>query len=457
MKPLVIYHANCTDGFGAAFAAWLKLGDGAEYLPMNYGEVKTPADFDMKVSLAAKGNDVYILDFSFPREVMDALFQHAKRVVWLDHHASVMKEWGEGSVPDGVEVRLSNGHVAYVDPDDYDKVKGFSWSEHVKGGAVAYSPSQGVNIYMHHLILPKKEGFVIDHINRNALDNRQCNLRYATRSQNGANGIWNEARYKGVTQHGKGFKAQITVNYENIVIGTFPTEEEAARAYDKAARKHWGLFARTNFDQREPFPPSAHVVLNNNKSGAMLAWEYFHPGTEVPMLIQHIDDRDRWQFKLEGSKELHAALASYQPWTFEQWKREFLPAEMGKSGLSFDQTAKYSCLQKEGTAILRAHNQHVQAALKQARPCVFGEFCFTSGLAANAPAFLASDLGHELANKSGTFGLVWSMAGDGQIHCSLRSNGEYDVSAIAKVFGGGGHRNAAGFSTDIHTLMGWLK
>lgn len=92
-------------------------------------------------------------------------------------------------------------------------------------------------------------------------------------------------------------------------------------------------------------------------------------------------------------------------------------------------------------------------------PNHFGYFdeAYVSGLAANAPAFLASDLGHELANKSGTFGLVWSMAGDGQIHCSLRSNGDYDVSAIAKAFGGGGHRNAAGFSTDIDTLMGWLK
>ena len=88
MKPLVIYHANCTDGFGAAFAAWLKFGDNAEYLPMDYGKVKTPEDFDMKVSLAAKDNGIYILDFSFPRPVMEALFAHAEKVVWLDHHAT---------------------------------------------------------------------------------------------------------------------------------------------------------------------------------------------------------------------------------------------------------------------------------------------------------------------------------------------------------------------------------
>ena len=46
---------------------------------------------------------------------------------------------------------------------------------------------------------------------------------------------------------------------------------------------------------------------------------------------------------------------------------------------------------------------------------------------------------------------------DGQCKCSLRSNGDYDVSAIAKAFGGGGHRNAAGFTTDIQTLLEWIK
>lgn len=322
MKPLVIYHANCADGFGAAFAAWLKLGDEAEYLPINYGEVKTPLDFDMKVSLAAKDNEIYILDFSFPREVMDALFKHAKRVVWLDHHKTAFEMW--------------------------------------------------TGLYV-------KEGVHIEH------------------------------------------------------------------DYDLDSNRHW-------------------ITLDDNKSGALLAWEYFHPGKEVPKLIQHIDDRDRWQFKLDGTKELHAALRSYEPWTFEQWA-EFLEETgyMANDGTGID------AFYKEGAAILRAHNQNVQACLKQARECSiliingtddghYGDATVVRyiGLTCNAPAFLASDLGHELANKSSTFGLVWSMAGDGQVHCSLRSNGEYDVSAIAKAFGGGGHRNAAGFSTDIKTILAWL-
>lgn len=329
MKPLVIYHANCTDGFGAAFAAWLKLGDEAEYLPMEYGDVKTPEDFDMKVSLAAKGNEVYILDFSFPREVMDALFQHAKRVVWLDHHKTAFEMW--------------------------------------------------------------------------------C----------------------GVYEHGMEF-------------------------YEVVDGKHY-------------------IALDDKRSGAMLAWHNFHPGTKVPKLIQHIDDRDRWQFKMYGTKELHAELVSRKPWTFEQWEH-FLAETSYRAtdgtGIDTVYDNGIDTFYDNGRTILRAHNQNVQAALKQAVECSVrfdddflgalapwdrGGYWAAKGLAVNAPAFLASDLGHELANKSGTFGLVWSMAGDGQVHCSLRSNGDYDVSAIAKAFGGGGHRNAAGFSTDINTLLGWLK
>jgi len=81
-----------------------------------------------------------------------------------------------------------------------------------------------------------------------------------------------------------------------------------------------------------------------------------------------------------------------------------------------------------------------------------------NGLAANCPPHLTSDVGHELATQSGTFGLCWCLSKEGMTaKCSLRSNGDYDVSAIAKAFSGGGHRNAAGFEVDIQTLLGWLK
>ena len=90
MKPLVIYHANCTDGFGAAFAAWLKLGDEAEYLPMEYNQA-LPEQLHSPVGL-----ELYILNFSFRRDQMDTFFKYAKRVVWLDHHKTAFEMWCGG-------------------------------------------------------------------------------------------------------------------------------------------------------------------------------------------------------------------------------------------------------------------------------------------------------------------------------------------------------------------------
>ena len=209
---------------------------------------------------------------------------------------------------------------------------------------------------------------------------------------------------------------------------------------------------------------SHFTLLDNNKSGAMLAWEYFHPNTEVPMLIQHIDDYDRWQFKIEGTKAFNKALWSYAPWTFEQWNANAYWMKEVSDKLII-----------EGAAILRAHDQNVQSVVKGgARECsiclptsadyVTARFYAShaperfNGLSANCPPHLTSDVGHELATQSGTFGLCWCLSREGMIaNCSLRSNGDYDVSAIAKAFGGGGHRNAAGFEVPIDTLLGWLK
>jgi len=227
------------------------------------------------------------------------------------------------------------------------------------------------------------------------------------------------------------------------------------------------------------YGPGKGIRLNNWKSGAYLAWEYFHPGTEVPMLIKHIDDRDRWRFEMEGTKAFQKALWSYAPWTFEQWS-EWLES------LTWNPDA-YRQFIAEGEAILRAHDQNVQSVVKGAsRACAISTYyCPASGdytqdaskvtlkpksimenycqliwegLSSNCPSHLTSDVGQELANRSGTFGLCWTLANEGLIaKCSLRSNGDYDVSSIAKSFGGGGHLRAAGFEVPIETLLGWMK
>jgi oligoribonuclease NrnB/cAMP/cGMP phosphodiesterase (DHH superfamily) len=288
MKPLVLYHANCADGFGAAFAAWKKLGDEAEYVPVQYGRVILPDYVE---------REVYILDFSFPREVMEDIFREAKRVVWLDHHKTAFEMW--------------------------------------------------------------------------------CG--------------------PGITQH-----------------------------YDPNGQHH--------------------IHLNNDKSGAMLAWEYFHPDTEVPMLIKHIDDRDRWVWKLRCTREISACLASF-PYDFELWD------ELMGDG-------HYGTLCTEGAAILRATQQRIDKAvngelrkitLEAPHPAATGYLHAYEGLALNAVNDI-SEIGNAVAKKSGTFSLSFFIKGN-EVICSLRSIAPYDVSVIAKYYGGGGHAQAAGFKMPIERFF----
>jgi len=180
MRTLIMYHDHCTDGFGAAYVAWTRFEDAAEYLPMSYGQVKTISDLaNLSKQPIESYQEIYVMDFSLPKDVMEWLFKAGKRVIWLDHHKTAFEMY-------------------------------------------------------------------------------------------------------------------------ELPIGQF-----------------------------EDVTDDRHVELDNDKSGAMLAWEHFYPADDCPKMIEHIDDRDRWQFKIPGTKEFHAFMASNKPWTFQQWNDIFGEMERG--------------------------------------------------------------------------------------------------------------------------------
>lgn len=110
--PIVIYHANCTDGFGAAWAAWKKLGPDAHYIAASYGKDSFIKFLEQMPGGAVNGHDVYVLDFSFPKPDMDFLFSNARRVVWLDHHKTAFESWGLNVDKDpNCRLRLQNGDI----------------------------------------------------------------------------------------------------------------------------------------------------------------------------------------------------------------------------------------------------------------------------------------------------------------------------------------------------------
>lgn len=269
MKPLVLYHGGCYDGFTAAWVAYRALGK-IEALPVLYGQ---PAP-------DCAGREVYVLDFSYPRAILEAMHASAKKLVVIDHHKSAMKD-----------------------------LEGLSY-----------------------------------------------------------------------------------------------------------------------------------CIFRDDASGARLTWEYFNlPAIEPygpvtpPWLVTYTEDRDLWRHKLPYTREINAALRSYE-FSFKQWDA-FHAIDM-QIFLAKDFVA-------EGCAILRRERQIIDQHLRHVREIKLGPYTFP---AVNA-SVLFSEIAGEVA-KGHPFGACYFDRDDGKRQWSLRSDEDgVDVSEVAKHFGGGGHRHAAGFET----------
>jgi uncharacterized protein len=273
LPPLVISHSPCLDGFTAAWAMWLRYPD-AEFVPGVYGQ--DPPD--------CTGRDVYLLDFSYKRPVMEKIALEARRVVVLDHHKTAEAE--------------------------------------LAGFAESFTPYQFVDVAI-------------------------------------------------------------------------------------------------RFDM--------------DKSGARLAWEYFHPGEEVPLFVRLVEDRDLWRFALPDSRELNAVFFSYD-YDFEQWNA---------LNRQLKSAAGYAVLADAGRAILRKQDKDVRELV--GKTSVVRRIGGTMVPCANLPYTLASDAGNLMALDA-PFAATWWADAAGWFNFSLRSfEGGYDVSDVAKTYGGGGHKHAAGF------------
>lgn len=155
------------------------------------------------------------------------------------------------------EIKLTQGKVAIVDDDVYERENGRKWHAFRGGNGIWYAsrkssfPKQKT-ILLHREIMNAPPDMQVDHINRNGLDCRRENMRLCSHIENQYNKdtyLNNKSGYKGIRWHkrDKRWQARITVDRKVIHIGYFVTAEEAARAYDEAARKHHGRFAKTNF------------------------------------------------------------------------------------------------------------------------------------------------------------------------------------------------------------------
>lgn len=175
----------------------------------------------------------------------------------------------------------------------------------------------------------------------------------------------------------------------------------------------------------------------NTASGAMLTWRYFFPDIEEPEFIKHIDDRDRWQFKLHGTREIQANVFSYD-YTFENW--DMLVRQ------SLDEQIK------EGAAIERKHHKDIRELMNVVvrRMNIAGY----NVPVANIPYQMGSDMCHALA-KNEPFAAYYYDKPDRREFGLRSAEDGLDVSKIAVIHGGGGHKHAAGFSVSFDVAKGF--
>jgi hypothetical protein len=253
----VLYHAQCADGFGAAYAAWKVLGEAAAYLPVTHGEPPPELPAHARVAM---------VDFSYKRPVILSIKDSVSDLVVLDHHATAQ-----------------------------DELKGLPWAE---------------------------------------------------------------------------------------------------------------------FDM--------------DKSGARLAWEFWHPGVELPELLAYVEDKDLWLWRLDQAREVTIALHSY-PMEFVLWDN-----------------LDVAHLKLEGVALLRLQEQIISGAVSRAS--------FDTLFGYRVPVVNATDFRSEIANRLCSlhpecpFAAAYHYDKAGELCWSLRSVGEFDVAELARQAGGGGHKNASGFN-----------
>lgn len=220
------------------------------------------------------------------------------------------------------------------------------------------------------------------------------------------------------------------VTGKNVVVLDFSYDNATTKRLIKEAKSFLVI------DHHKSAVVELHDVtctrFDMNHSGAMLAWKFFHPGKESPRLIKFIEDRDLWRWEIPYSKEFSAAF-DMVPFDFEEFDKYLDDSAVDNA-------------QERGAYILAYSKTVISKIAKQAVP---RKMDGKDVLVVNSSHWM-SEIGAALSPKC-DFAVIWFYDHDTrQVKVSLRAHHEdSDVSEIAKKYGGGGHRKAAGFNLPV--------
>ncbi len=244
--------------------------------------------------------------------------------------------------------------------------------------------------------------------------------------------------------HEDRFNPRLVEGAEVVFVDIAPRNDELLELSDVAEQivvldHHITAQERFSSDlglQNEIASRGHYIHFDLEHSGAMLSWLHFHPDEEPPDLLRFVEDQDLWSWKLSSSVAVNAAIASY-PLEFDAW--DALAARSIES------------LAAEGEPIVRINEIEIERAIQTARPVALPDGRIE---AVNAQRS-RSNIGHKLAQRAAygrEWGIVYRLSGD-RVDVSIYSIGDLDISNVARQYGGGGHRNASGFTL---RLKDWL-
>ncbi len=184
-----------------------------------------------------------------------------------------------------------------------------------------------------------------------------------------------------------------------------------------------------------------NFVFDEKRSGATIAWSYFHPDTPVPTMLQYVQDGDLYVFNLPDSRAMLAYMYA-KPFDFEEWDKLCKDLE--------DPATRTTLLEKG-----RIYAEHFNILIEQiAKKAVLINFEGYECYLVTAASMFVSDVGNHLAKERPPLALVTNFHGD-VLNVSLRSDPTIDVSAIARKYGGNGHPQAAAFRLNWGDPLPW--